>query len=303
MIAPLVGESRVVGTIVVANRLSDISTFDLDELHLFETLASHTAIALENGQLEQSLAQLSDLKEELHHQAFHDSLTGLANRSLFIERVAARIAQPDPAGSIPVVLFLDLDDFKLVNDTLGHAAGDALLRAVGERIRLGLRADDVAARLGGDEFAILVSDTPDLTVATPHRQPPDRLVRVGLPARNEHGQRPREHRRRRGGLGHRHGRRTDAQCRRRDVPGQGAGQGPRRRVRAAHGHRRRDPPPVDRLAPARRRRRASSSSTTSRSSRSSRARSWASSRSCAGRTRRAAPSGRSSSSRSPSSRT
>ena len=166
MVAPLVGESRVVGTIVVANRLSDISTFDLDELHLFETLASHTAIALENGQLEQSLAQLSELKEELHHQAFHDSLTGLANRSLFIERVAARIAHPDPAGSIPVVLFLDLDDFKLVNDTLGHAAGDALLRAVGERIRLGLRADDVAARLGGDEFAILVSDTPELTVAT-----------------------------------------------------------------------------------------------------------------------------------------
>ena len=159
MVAPLVGESRIVGTIVVANRLSDISTFDRDELRLFATLASHTAIALENGQLEQSLAQLSELKEELHHQAFHDSLTGLANRSLFTERVAARIAHPDPLGSIPVVLFIDLDDFKLVNDTLGHAAGDALLRAVGERLRLGLRADDVAARLGGDEFAILVSDT------------------------------------------------------------------------------------------------------------------------------------------------
>ena len=166
MIAPLVGESRIVGTIVVANRLSDISTFDADELKLFETLASHTAVALENGQLEQSLAQLSELKEELHHQAFHDSLTGLANRTLFQERVAARLAKSEPPGSVPVVLFLDLDDFKLVNDTMGHAAGDALLRAVGERIRMGLRADDVAARLGGDEFAILVSDLPDLSIST-----------------------------------------------------------------------------------------------------------------------------------------
>jgi diguanylate cyclase (GGDEF)-like protein len=166
MIAPLIGESRMVGTIVVANRLSDISTFDADELTLFETLASHTAIALENGQLEQSLAQLSELKEELHHQAFHDALTGLGNRALFTEEVATRLATPDPAGAVPVVLFLDLDDFKLVNDTMGHAAGDALLRAVGERIRLGLRSVDVAARLGGDEFAILITDHEDRAVAT-----------------------------------------------------------------------------------------------------------------------------------------
>jgi diguanylate cyclase (GGDEF)-like protein len=165
MVAPLIGESRVVGTLVVANRLSDISTFERDDLKLFETLANHTAVALENGQLEQSLAALSELKEELHHQAFHDSLTGLANRALFSQRVEARLAELGPAGSVPVVIFLDLDDFKLVNDTLGHAAGDGLLAAVGERIRGNLRADDLASRIGGDEFAILVSDRPDLAAS------------------------------------------------------------------------------------------------------------------------------------------
>ena len=99
MVAPLIGESRIVGTLVVADRLSDISTFDTDDLKLFETLANHTAVALENGQLEQSLAALSELKEELHHQAFHDSLTGLANRALFSQRVDAPTrADRSPAG-------------------------------------------------------------------------------------------------------------------------------------------------------------------------------------------------------------
>ncbi len=165
MVAPLIGESRVVGTLVVADRLSDISTFDRDDLKLFETLANHTAVALENGQLEQSLAALSELKEELHHQAFHDSLTGLANRALFSQRVEARLADHTSSSTVPVVLFLDLDDFKLVNDTLGHAVGDALLVAVGERIRANIRPGDLASRIGGDEFAILVTDRPDLPAA------------------------------------------------------------------------------------------------------------------------------------------
>jgi diguanylate cyclase (GGDEF)-like protein len=173
--APLVGESRLVGAIVVANRLSDLSPFDSDDLKLFETLASHTAVALENGQLEQSLSSLSRLKEELQHKAYHDALTGLANRAFFAQSVAQRLESADDSGLVPVVLFLDLDDFKIVNDTLGHAAGDALLAAVGERIQATLRAGDLAARIGGDEFAVLLWDTPELTVA---RRVADRLIRA-----------------------------------------------------------------------------------------------------------------------------
>jgi diguanylate cyclase (GGDEF)-like protein len=162
LIAPLLGESTLVGTLMVSDPLNDLSTFEAEDLKLFETLANHTAIALENGQLEQSLEQLGRLKEELHHQASHDPLTGLANRSLFTQVVASRLEARDQGGTVPIVLFVDLDDFKLVNDSLGHAAGDALLVAVGDRLHSVLRATDMAARLGGDEFAVLLRDTPDM---------------------------------------------------------------------------------------------------------------------------------------------
>ena len=171
--APLVGESRLVGTIVVANRLSDLSPFDSDDLKLFQTLASHTAIALENGQLEQSLSSLSRLQDELQHKAYHDALTGLANRAFFAQSVAQRLEAADATGLVPVVLFLDLDDFKIVNDTLGHAAGDQLLSSVGDRIQATLRTGDLAARIGGDEFAVLLWDTPEMPVA---RRVAERLI-------------------------------------------------------------------------------------------------------------------------------
>ncbi len=161
MIAPLVGESGTIGTITVANRLTEGTSFGDDDLRLLETLANQVAVALENGQLEQSLAELSRLKEQLRYQAYHDPLTDLPNRVLFGEQVALHLRNRQP-DRIPVVLFLDLDDFKVVNDTLGHAAGDELLAAVAERIRAAIREDDLAARLGGDEFAILVVDRPDL---------------------------------------------------------------------------------------------------------------------------------------------
>jgi len=164
MVAPLVGESGTIGTITVANRLTEGTSFGDDDLRLLETLANQVAVALENGQLEQSLAELGRLKEQLRYQAYHDPLTDLPNRALFGEQVAfhLRDRQPDRA---PVVLFLDLDDFKVVNDTLGHAAGDELLAAVAERIRGAIREDDLAARLGGDEFAILVVDRLDMAHA------------------------------------------------------------------------------------------------------------------------------------------
>jgi diguanylate cyclase (GGDEF)-like protein/PAS domain S-box-containing protein len=101
------------------------------------------------------------LEDRLRHQAFHDPLTGLANRALFEQRLALALGSAQGEHHSVGVLFLDLDDFKTVNDGLGHAAGDALLRTVAGRVAGALRPDDVAARLGGDEFAVLLSAIPD----------------------------------------------------------------------------------------------------------------------------------------------
>ena len=158
MLASLRGESRVIGTILVADRLGDAATFDEEDLRLFSTLAGQASVSLENGQLEQSLAQLRRLEEELKYQAFHDSLTRLANRTLFAERVEHALTRRLEEGRALAVLFLDLDDFKTVNDTLGHAAGDELLQTVADRLLGCLRPQDTAARLGGDEFAVLLED-------------------------------------------------------------------------------------------------------------------------------------------------
>nr|MBA2300461.1 EAL domain-containing protein [Chloroflexota bacterium] len=100
------------------------------------------------------------LEDELRHQAFHDSLTGLANRALFADRLDHALARRD--GSAVGVLYFDVDDFKLVNDGLGHSAGDGLLIQVAQRLGELLRGGDTAARLGGDEFAILLERTNEL---------------------------------------------------------------------------------------------------------------------------------------------
>ena len=96
------------------------------------------------------------LEEQLTHQAFHDPLTGLANRALFRDRVSHALALAQRQSNPITVLFLDLDDFKRVNDSLGHAEGDRLLIAAAERFLSCARAADTVARLGGDEFAILL---------------------------------------------------------------------------------------------------------------------------------------------------
>ena len=113
---------------------------------------------------EELAVQMVTLTEEsaraqLEHQAFHDTLTGLPNRALFRNRVEHALAG-QRRDRLPVaVLFLDVDDFKNVNDGLGHAAGDIVLREVGRRLEDCMRPVDTAARLGGDEFAILIRDT------------------------------------------------------------------------------------------------------------------------------------------------
>lgn len=117
------------------------------------------------GLLERDVAARRVLEARLSFQAFHDPLTGLANRRKFVEGAEAALAARAAPGSI-AALFLDLDDFKTVNDSLGHAAGDDLLVAVGERIRGSLRESDLAARLGGDEFGILLVGIPDAAFAS-----------------------------------------------------------------------------------------------------------------------------------------
>jgi diguanylate cyclase (GGDEF)-like protein/PAS domain S-box-containing protein len=106
-----------------------------------------------------------EAEEQLRHQAFHDALTGLANRALFSDRVEhALVRRAEEQGDV-AVLILDLDDFKAINDSFGHAAGDALLKEVGERVRAVLTASHTVARIGGDEFAILIEDPSGLPEA------------------------------------------------------------------------------------------------------------------------------------------
>jgi diguanylate cyclase (GGDEF)-like protein len=156
IVAPLQSELRIAGALVVANRLSAVVGFDSTDARLAETLANHTATALENGRLEQSLEQLRVLEGRLTFQALHDPLTGLANRTLFRTELSSLIGDHD--GAQGAVLFIDLDDFKTVNDSFGHAAGDALLIEVAARLKDCLSNGEVIARLGGDEFAILLPD-------------------------------------------------------------------------------------------------------------------------------------------------
>jgi len=101
------------------------------------------------------------LQDELIRQAFHDALTGLANQALFRDRVDHAVARLARTGGQLAVLFIDLDDFKTVNDSLGHTVGDELLIAVSDRLCRYLRPSDTAARLGGDEFAVLIEDLDD----------------------------------------------------------------------------------------------------------------------------------------------
>jgi diguanylate cyclase (GGDEF)-like protein len=157
MVALLRGRSRIVGSLMIGSHVNGRS-FDQRDLHVFQSLAIQTSSTLENGRLEQSIARLTELQAQLSHQAFHDSLTDLANRSLFSDRIDHALLRRTRTGKPVAVLFIDLDDFKAVNDTLGHSAGDQLLIGVADRLRTALRRPDTAARLGGDEFAVLIED-------------------------------------------------------------------------------------------------------------------------------------------------
>ena len=214
------------------------------------------------------ISERKAFEEQLSHQAFHDSVTNLANRALFRDRVTHAIERQDRDRKPVAVLFMDLDDFKTINDSLGHAAGDQLLREVGERLKECLRAADTAARLGGDEFAILLEDGGDGIQAV---DVADRVMQaleapfvlegkevfiraaIGIAVASQGAEVPR----RRGAA---------AQRRRRDVHGEGEGQGPLPGVRARDARHRVEAPGAQGRPAARARARRVQPATTSRSS-------------------------------------
>jgi diguanylate cyclase (GGDEF)-like protein/PAS domain S-box-containing protein len=126
---------------------------------------------IQHGDRSFTLASVRDISERkahteaLEHQALHDGLTGLANRVLFSDHVSRTLAAAKRSKQPHAVLVMDLDGFKQVNDTLGHEAGDILLKQIAERLVAELREGDTVARLGGDEFAILPADATDLAAA------------------------------------------------------------------------------------------------------------------------------------------
>jgi diguanylate cyclase (GGDEF)-like protein/PAS domain S-box-containing protein len=110
------------------------------------------------------------LIQKLEYQALHDALTGLPNRALYHDRLSHAIARADRNGTFIGILFIDLNGFKAINDSLGHAVGDQLLRDMGARLQFFVRASDTVARLGGDEFCLILPDLSDTTPSENLRQ-------------------------------------------------------------------------------------------------------------------------------------
>ncbi|HET8673159.1 MAG TPA: diguanylate cyclase, partial [Thermoleophilaceae bacterium] len=146
-----VHEHGMVAGVLVTHSMDPHRRFEEVDQEALTAYAEHASLALAAARTGNSL-----------RQALNDPLTGLANRVLFLDRLDHALARAARSGSTVGVLFVDLDRFKLVNDSLGHSAGDQLLVAAAERISACLRRADTAARLGGDEFALLLEDAADV---------------------------------------------------------------------------------------------------------------------------------------------
>src|SRR5205085_482590 len=118
----------------------------------------------DDGILEGTIIDITDRKtaqQQVEYQAYHDSLTGLPNRALFRDRIAMALAHAKRTKRGAAVLFLDIDQFKLVNDTLGHTIGDRMLQVIAARLIACVRGEDTVARMGGDEFTVLIAEVGD----------------------------------------------------------------------------------------------------------------------------------------------
>jgi diguanylate cyclase (GGDEF)-like protein len=144
------------GMLLLLDPIRDNVKLGVHEQSLLTTVAGLISVALENGQLAEAIKAMSVEKAELARRAFYDPLTQIANRSLFIERVTKSLGQLAETQRPIAVMFIDLDGFKEINDTFGHAVGDRVLSAVAARLRVQVRKLDLAARIGGDEFGMLL---------------------------------------------------------------------------------------------------------------------------------------------------
>ena len=137
----------------------ELNAFDAEIIGLLERMAENVCYALDNFERE---AERRRAAQRIEYLASHDALTGLPNRVWFSQALQLAIDSARRTGRRFAVLFIDLDRFKIVNDTLGHAAGDALLEETSRRIKENLRSSDIVARLGGDEFVVLAQELNDL---------------------------------------------------------------------------------------------------------------------------------------------
>ncbi len=150
---PILAGTDLLGVLVVQSYVPDL--YGSDDLEVVQALAALTATALRNIRL---VEEIRRSEEKLAYQAYHDPLTDLANRARFQERVVHALQRTEREPDTVAVLFFDLDDFKTVNDSLGHQEGDRLLVAAAERLLNATRGSDTVARLGGDEFAVLLEN-------------------------------------------------------------------------------------------------------------------------------------------------
>lgn len=155
IILAIAGSVKIAGAILQAEWYRLIGT----PLVLFELMLSGAiGIAMVVSLLDEERVAALFAADQVAHMVYHEELTGLANRSLLLDRLLLSLTQAERRKSLLALIFLDIDGFKPVNDTLGHDVGDELLKGVAERIRSIVRAEDTVARFGGDEFVILISE-------------------------------------------------------------------------------------------------------------------------------------------------